>query len=227
MPDSAYILRWDRGSDEVDTLGLVKEQDRTMTRSGNANNQNISISPVPMSPQDSWTAAPDGRVAVVRSGGYYVDWIHPDGRVISGPPNDVRSRQVRRADKVAYVERMQRNSLGVEVMNVNGNITTAFRRGTRGGDPDEPNIEGLDWPDALPAFQAGGEYVSRDGELWVERYVSADEVPAYDVFDDTGTLVRRVILPEMRSVVGFGDGVVYLARSDEFDLQWLEKYAIN
>ena len=41
------------------------------------------------------------------------------------------------------------------------------------------------------------------------------------------TLVGRVILPEMRSVVGFGDGVVYLARTDEFDLQWLEKHSLE
>ncbi len=227
MPDSAYILRWDRATDVVDTLGMVKEQDRTMTTSGGPNNQNVSISPVPMSPQDAWTAAPDGRVAVVRSSGYYVEWVNADGRVVTGPPNEFRSSRVRRADKVAYIERMQRNSLGVEVMNVNGNITTAFRRGTRGGEQDEPNIDGMDWPDALPAFQASGVYVARNGEMWVERYLPAEEAPAYDVFDGTGTLVRRVILPEMRSVVGFGEDVVYLARSDEFDLQWLEKYELR
>jgi hypothetical protein len=226
LPDSAYILRWDRGTDAVDTLGLVKEQELTMTRSGSANNQNVSISPVPMSPQDGWTAAPDGRIAVVRSAGYYVDWIQPDGRIVSSSPNEVRAWRVRRADKIAYMERLQRNSLEVGVTNINGNITTAFRRGMRGGERDEPNIDGVEWPDALPAFHAGGVYVARNGEMWVERYMPADEAPAYDVFDETGSLVRRVVLPEMRSVVGFGDGVVYLARSDEFDLQWLEKYSL-
>jgi hypothetical protein len=224
MPDSAYILRWDRATDVVDTLGLVKEQERTMTSSGGPNNQSVSISPVPMSPQDGWTAASDGRVAVVRSAGYYVEWLHPDGRVVSGRPNAVRPSSVRRADKVEYMDRMQRNSLGMEVMNVNGNITTAFRRGMRSGDPEEPNIDGLEWPDALPAFQASGVYVAKNGEMWVERYVSAGEAPIYDVFDETGTLVRRMILPEGRTVVGFGDGRVYLARNDEFDLQWLEVY---
>jgi hypothetical protein len=119
---------------------------------------------------------------------------------------------------------MQRSSLGMEVMNVNGSITTSFRRGMRGGDPNEPNIDGLDWPDQLPSFQASGVFVAPNGEMWVERYVPADEAPIYDVFDETGNLVRQVILPEMRSVVGFGEGVVYLARTDEFDLQWLEKY---
>jgi len=227
MPDSAYILRWDRATDVVDTLGMVKEQERTMTSSGGPNNQNVSISPVPMSPQDGWTAALDGRIGVVRSARYYVDWIQADGRVVSGRSNDVGSSNVRRADKVAYVERMQRNSLGMEVMNVNGNITTAFRRGMRGGDPNEPNIDGLQWPDVLPAFHASGVYVAMSGEMWVERYVGADDMPVYDVFDGTGTLVRRMILPEMRAVVGFGSGCVYLARTDDYDLQWLEKYELR
>ncbi len=227
MPDSAYILRWDRATDVVDTLGLVKEQDRTMTTSGGANNQNVSITPVPMSPQDGWAVASDGRIAVVRSARYYVDWIQTDGSVVSGQPHEFRSSRVRRADKVAYVERMQRNSLGMEVMNVNGNITTAFRRGMRSGDPNEPNIDGLDWPDALPAFQASGMFVTKNGQMWVERYVSAGEAPAYDVFDEAGTLVRRMILPEGRSVIGFGDGRVYIARTDEFDLQWLEMYELR
>ncbi len=227
MPDSAYILRWDRATDVVDTLGMVKEQERTMTSSGGPNNQNVSITPVPMSPQDGWTVALDGRIGVVRSAGYYVDWIQADGRLVSGQPNDVGSSSVRRADKVAYVERMQRNSLGMEVMNVNGNITTSFRRGMRGGDPNEPNIDGLQWPDVLPAFQASGVWVAKNGEIWVERYVAAGDMPVYDVFDGTGTLVRRMILPEMRAVVGFGSGCVYLARTDDFDLQWLEKYELR
>ena len=226
LPDSAYMLRWDRATDVVDTLGMVKEQDRIVRRSGGPNNQNISISPVPMSPQDGWMAGWDGRLAVVRSAGYYVEWIFPDGRAVRGLPNEYRSSRVRRADKEAYLDRMQRSSLGIEVMNVNGRMTTSFRRGMRGG-PGQADIDGLDWPDALPAFQAGGIHVTRNGEMWVERYASAGTNPVYDVFDENGRPVKRVILPEERAVVGFGEGTVYLVRTDEFDLQWLEKYDLR
>ena len=198
----------------------------TRTSSGGPNNQNVSISPVPMSPQDGWSAGPDGSLAVARSGGYYVQWIHPDGRVVTGSPNEVGRSRVRRDDKIAYMERMQRSSLGVEMMVVNGNVTASFRRGGRRGDPDEPNIDGLEWPDALPAFQAGGVLVPKSGEMWVERYVPAGSNPVYDVFDENATLVKRVLLPEDRTIVGFGDECVYLARTDEFDLQWLEKYSL-
>ena len=226
LPDSAYMVRWNRTTEAVDTLGLVKEQERAMRSSGGPNNQNISISPIPMSPQDGWAAAPDGRLGVVRSAGYYVEWILPDGRVVRGPENEYSSSRVRHADKVAYVNRMQRNSLRMEVSNVNGSMTTSFSRGTRGGS-EEPEVDGLDWPETLPAFQAGGVYVAKNGELWVERYVPAGDAPVYDVFDENAALVRQVILPEGRTVVGFGDGAVYLARIDEFDLQWLEKYSLR
>jgi hypothetical protein len=226
LPDSAYMVRWDRATEAVDTLGLVKEQERTMRSSGGPNNQNISISPVPMSPQDGWAAAGDGRLGVVRSAGYYVEWIQNDGRVVRGPENEYRSSRVRHADKVAYMNRMQRNALGMEVTNVNGSMTTSFRRGIRGGS-DEPEVDGLDWPNALPAFQAGGVFVATNGDLWVERYASAGTAPVYDVFDENAVLVRRLTLPEGRTVVGFGNGSVYLARIDEFDLQWLEKYSLR
>jgi hypothetical protein len=63
--------------------------------------------------------------------------------------------------------------------------------------------------------------------MWVERYVPAENEPVYDVFDELGALVKRIVLPEARSVVGFGQDCVYLARTDEFDLQWLEKYELR
>jgi len=226
LPDSAFVLRWDRGTGALDTLTMIKEQELTRTSSGGPNNQNISITPIPMSPQDGWNVALDGRIALIRTAGFRAEWITPDGRSILGPENDVTTGRVRRADKVAYMERMQRNSLGVEVTSVNGNITTAFRRGMR-GQSDEPNVDGLDWPNSLPAFQASGILVSRSGNMWVERFVSAGDAPVYDVFNDRAELEKRVVLPAGRSVVGFGDGVVYLVRYDEFDLQWLEKYQIR
>jgi hypothetical protein len=227
MPDSAHMLRWDRTTDAVDTLGMVKEQERTMNRSGGRNNQNVSITPVPMSPQDSWTATWDGRVAVVRSAGYSVEWIHSDGRVVRGPANDFESSRVRRADREAYVDRMVNDGIRVDVTMVDGSRTTAFSRGMGGGSelPDVDEL-GWNWPKTLPAFQAKSSSIAKNGDLWVERYVSAGTVPVYDVFDENGVRVKRVVLPEGCTVVGFGIGSVYLARSDEFDLQWLEKYAL-
>jgi len=61
--------------------------------------------------------------------------------------------------------------------------------------------------------------------LWVLRSRAAtDPIPLIDVFDQRGSLVSQVRLPQDRRVIGFGNGVVYLAHTDSDDLQWLERY---
>jgi hypothetical protein len=63
--------------------------------------------------------------------------------------------------------------------------------------------------------------------LWVERYVEAGDNPQFDVFDGEGAKRGELRLPAGRQIVGFGDGTVYLARIDEDDLQWLERYRMQ
>ena len=78
----------------------------------------------------------------------------------------------------------------------------------------------------MPPFTGRGAVLaSPDGEAWVLRTRSAgDKVPTYDVFDRTGALVKKVMLNQSSRVVGFGKGTVYVARTDDDDLQYLERY---
>jgi hypothetical protein len=51
------------------------------------------------------------------------------------------------------------------------------------------------------------------------------------VFDEEGQLKGFVELPAQRQLLGFGWGpdgheVAYLARTDEYDLKWLERYRV-
>jgi len=46
----------------------------------------------------------------------------------------------------------------------------------------------------------------------------------FDIFDSAGILVGRVRLPTDRDLVGFGRGVLYATRQDEYGLLWLERY---
>ncbi|UCD24274.1 MAG: hypothetical protein JSW51_14845 [Gemmatimonadota bacterium] len=226
LPDSGTVLRWDRASGAVDTLASVKLQQMNRTTSGGPSNQNVSISPVPLSPQDGWAVAPDGGVAVVRSSPYRVDWIRPDGQLVMGPANEYRPTRIRTADKVAYLEDRQRNAMSISVSVNNGRRNMAFSRGGGGGG-GEPDPDAYEWPDVMPAFDASGIEVAPDGTAWVKRRLGADVPPTFDVFDEEGRLNRRVIFLEGRELVGFGDGVVYLVRRDEFDLQWLEVYSLD
>lgn len=64
------------------------------------------------------------------------------------------------------------------------------------------------------------------GEVWVLRTRPAgDKIPTYDVFDKTGTLVKKVSLNPSSRVIGFGKGTVYVVRTDDDDLQYLQRYA--
>ena len=87
--------------------------------------------------------------------------------------------------------------------------------------------EPTDWPDVKPAFTSQAAIAAPNGQLWVLRTRAAsDKVPTYDVFDATGRVVSRVALPPSTRLVGFGNGTVYLARSDEDDLQYLQRYKL-
>ena len=84
--DSLKILRMDLEAEAADSLGVFKRQGSTREESGSAGSQNVRITPIPLSPEDAWGVAPDGRVVVARAGDYHVDWIETDGSITSGPP---------------------------------------------------------------------------------------------------------------------------------------------
>ncbi len=220
-PDSAPILRCDRSTGAIDTLGQLKLPDRTVTRGGSGNERMVRMLPIPMSPQDDWAVAWDGRVAVVRSADYQVEWIHSDGRSVQGKVHRYRPVSIGQAEKEEWVEQLAATGLSVRVSMENGRRSTSFGRG---GGRGQAGTDEYQWPDAMPAFRAGGTRVTPEGRVWVERYTKAGAEPVFDVFDADAELLERVVLPAGSRVVGFGSGAVYVVRNDEFDLQWLERY---
>jgi hypothetical protein len=205
----------------VDTLAQVKLPGRNVTRGGGGGEQMVRMLPIPMSPQDDWAVARDGRVALVRSADYHVEWINPDGRPVVGSANRYRPVSVGQAEKEQWVEQLAVSGLSISVSIENGRRSMSFGRG-RGG--SQAGVDEYQWPDAMPAFRAGRTRVTPEGSLWVERYTKAGAEPVFDVFDGNANLVERVILPTGARVVGFGRDAVYVIRPDEFDLQWLERY---
>jgi hypothetical protein len=122
---------------------------------------------------------------------------------------------VTQAEKDAWADQMA--SRGLIIQEVNGRRTT-----TR---PPRPDPDQQEWPEVMPPFLNGSVRVTPEGEVWVRRAAPVKERRAtHDVFDSHGRLVRQVILPENRRLVGFGKGVLYAVRVDEDDLEWLERY---
>ena len=221
-PDSGAILRWSPDGESSDTVAKVKLQEVKISTSGGANNRSISMRLVPYSPQGAWAVAADGRIALARSGSEYrLDWMSPDGRLVRGTPVNYRPVKVGMAEKEEFIE-SRSNGLGIMVGMDNGRRSVSFIRGGNMGPP--PNVDEYDWPDTKPPFLASAVTVSPDGNAWVQRSTKAGEPQRFDVFDASGNRTGEVVLPAQRRLLGFGDGVVYLAYVDEDDLQWLERY---
>ncbi len=90
-----------------------------------------------------------------------------------------------------------------------------------------PNIQvpEPEFEETMPPFGQAGVLATPDGEVWVLRNRPAsDKNPAYDVFDRSGAVLKKVVLEPNSRVVGFGKGTVYVAKSDEDDLQYLQRY---
>ncbi len=220
FPDSAVIARLDRATGVLDTVATVKLPEMKRSTSGGPGNQNVSITPVPLSPQDAWSVGLDGRVAVARSGEYHVEWVDPDGSVVRGTRVDYKPLKIDRADKEEWAESLG-EGVRVGIMMSNGERRVSLGRGGGSGEPD---LDSFEWPDAKPAFQNNGVWVTPEGDMWVRRHVAAGESIRFDVFGADAELKGAVMLPAGRQIVGFGRGALYVVRTDDLGLQWLERY---
>lgn len=220
--DTADVVRWNPAADgDPLPVARIKLQDVVERTSGSGGNVRQEVRPVPLSPMDGWAVGVDGRVAVVRAGDYHVEWVQPDGTVVSGPPVEYEPVPVGRADKEDWVETASSRGVMMMVTNDNGNLNARMQRGGGRGGPD---LDSYAWPDTKPPFDAESVRVAPDGHLWVGRSVPAGDRALVDVFDARGNRVAVIELPDDREVVGFGRGSVYLARGDDLGFMWLERY---
>jgi len=221
LPDSAPIKRWDRATGAFDEVAQVRLQERRTETSGGRNNHNVRLIQIPLSLQDAWAVGWNGRLAVARTDGYYLEWIEPSGRV-RGDDVSYQPVRIRRAEKEEFVNRSSSGGLMIGMEISNGARSMSFGRGGGGG--GRPDIDDYEWPEAKPPFVASGVRVTPEGDAWVQHSVAAGDAPIFDVFGADGHLKERVTLPVGREVVGFGRAHVYVVLRDEFDLQWLERY---
>jgi hypothetical protein len=225
LPDSGAILRIDRLTRKADTVAMFKLPDRTQTTSGGANNRNVNISNVPLSPEDAWGVAGDGAVAIARAGDYHVDWILPDGKVVHGRPVPYDPVHIGTPEKEEYLAEQSRQGggIGISMQVVNGSATLGFARG-EGPGTAKREIDQYAWPDSKPPMYQGRVPIDPQGRAWVHRSMKAGQPSTYDVFDRAGKRAGTVTLGTGKRVVGFGKGWVYVVSFDDFDLSYLERF---
>jgi hypothetical protein len=209
----APLIRWDRAADKMDTLAYVQFPPQQPAGPGQVR---VSIGGGgPYQPRDDWAVEPDGRVGIARAAGYHVEWDGVGAPVI-GPAVQYEPVKIGTAEKNAWADQMAARGLAIEVVN-------GQRRTTR---LPRPDIGKQQWPEVMPPFTGSRAVLAApNGELWVRRSQPAgSKTPVYDVFDAAGRLARQVALDGDRTILGFGPGAVYVARTDENDLMWIERY---
>lgn len=179
--------------------------------------------------QDLWAVAPDGRLARVVPIDYHVEWYKDGALVARGAPVSVPPVRVTKQDRDAWYR--ARASRGAGTAQVVGpQPPKDAERTERIRVPAPPGFTDADFPAVKPPFVE--DYVGRsalvsdDGELWVIRSNAfGATTTTADVFDATGTVIRRVTYPTTHRLAGFGKGVLYLVRTDDDDLEWVERFA--
>lgn len=218
--DSAQVKRWVPGTEATEPVVGLRPPAVRMTTAGGADDRQVTVRPIPLSPADDWAVAPDGRVGVVRAEPYRVEWIEPDGGVIQGPALEYDPVAVGSAERERWLDEAAASGLSVNVTDENGVRNVQFSRGGR----RSASARDYEWPESLPAFVPGGARVDPAGRLWVQRYGPVGSPARYDVFDRAGRRVEQVRLPAGQRVIGFGEDLVFAVRVDDLGLNWLELY---
>jgi hypothetical protein len=217
--DSAAVQRWDPTTDVVDTVGMVKTpQTSVTTRPMSSGGMSFSGAMMqPFASADAWGVAPDGRVAIARSAPYRLDWFHGSDAT-QGAPVDYQPIRITQAEKEAWADRQAEQGATMRIRGTDGNRSQSFQM-------PRPNIDEIEFPEFKPPFEGRSIRITPWSEVWVERTTAHDATSIqYDVFDSQGRRVKQIQLPEGRELVGFGREAVYVVRTDADDLQWLEKY---
>ncbi|MFN0181890.1 MAG: hypothetical protein ACKVZ0_24065 [Gemmatimonadales bacterium] len=219
-PDSLAILRWETSKSSMDTVAWMKgpKGSVTATSAGGATRFSMRIGGgKEFTPQDAWGVAGDGAVARVTPNPYRVVW-YAGGKAAPGPPVPYTPLQVTEADKQQVIEARKRSRPMMVMIGPGG----------RSGQPPAGGIQLPDpeFEETKPPFSGvNSVLVTPEGEAWVLRTRPAsDKAPSYDVFDRTGKLARKVTLNPNSRVAGFGKGTVYVIRTDEDDLQYIQRY---
>ena len=219
--ESVHVARLDLKSGRVDTLARVRRPTEPRVKYG--------LPYVAFDAQDIWQAAADGRIALVRSKDYHIEWREPDGRVTRGPAVAWTAVPVTERDRVDYMRTFLENS------GVGG-------RGSGSSNPTgiSPTPDEMLAPERVKEMAARNPFAKTkppftdvmprmgpDQSLWVERSLPAGAPRMFDVFDASGRPSLRVHLPPGRRLISVGRGGIYLAAVSVDGLETLERYQLS
>ena len=221
--DSTAIIRFDRVAQTADTIAFVRlaKGHGSVKANPGGGVQVMSGLANPLVPRDDWVVLPDGRVAVVRADTYRIDFYTSPSLRRSGPAVPYEKIRVD-ADVRRMVEQEWERAWRNTIASARGR--GAGSASAMGQAPTPPALSG-EWPEVMPPFTMQAAKARPNGQIWVLRTQKPGVArQLYDVFDNMGRVIGQVLLPPSTSLIGFGRGAVYLVRSDDDGLQYLQRY---
>lgn len=232
-PDTALIVRVDLGSRAADTVTSIKieweKQRLALDDRGYLTSIERVAMPYPMI--DAWAVMADGSLAVVRGRDYHVDWLGADGHWTASSKLPFVWKRWDDAQKAAIIDSSTAaQQIIADRMNAGrgGGGSAGGGRGGGGGrgvanlrrDGGTPipavvaRAALAEVPDYERPFGDGAAFPDLDNNLWIRTTTIVDGRPVYDIVNRRGALIDRAQLPPLRSVAGFGPGVIYTAVQD-------------
>ena len=223
-----YLIRYEPRTKHADTItSIVRPSGLVSGASSTGNGMLKYFTNLPFAPEDVAAVARDGRVAVARFDNYHVEWFARDGKKTIGPTVQYSPIAIDAAEKRAFLEKQVRPGT-ILVQNKPGATSAPMSSGPRKAvyNAETYDDKGMTWPARKPPFVANALSIDPAGRAWVLR-TTPHTAPGltYDVFDSAAKLILSVTIPPKTKVVGFGAKSVYLAFTDDDDLQHLHRYA--
>ena len=216
------ILRWDPGSGRLDTVATYAMSEAMQTLSPEVRQREAVIRPRAWPARPQWAVTPDGRIVLVEPEPYRLATLLGTLRT-EGPAVAYTPVRVTAEDRAEFTEALE---------------AARASRPSGGGGSEPPRAPGSKpplhktggqpiFPEHKPPFSGRDALrVAPNGVAWVTRTGRADSV-SVDLFETRGgTRIGQLSLPARSRVVGFGVGVVYLARRDADELEHVERYRL-
>ena len=160
-PDSAAVIRFDRSTGVMDTVATVWIPEPQMTRT-----RSRGFLPRLLEAADTWGIGPEGEVVIIRARDFSPEWIHPDGRIVTGPPIPFTESPVSREDKISILEELRNSAISstAAVSRDGGVQRMTMSRGIP-DTGDSPGIDDFEWAETFPPFRTDRTVISPEGEL--------------------------------------------------------------
>jgi hypothetical protein len=218
--DSVRIVRWHPRTGVVQALAVIQgDRMRSDIRKPALTPR---IPTIGFAAQDAWVVDAGGVVRIVRAGSYRVETRVPGAAAVAGPSYAYPTREVRAADRLAYVrEFMASSPMSGKGEGGGLGFSPAVKESELAG-----LVRGTEFAQRHPMFSAGDVLAAPEGRLWVGHPQASGQAVLYDVFDDAGRRVMTVELLPGRRVMAVGRRDVLVVTESDSGTQRLERYPL-